>query len=64
MGSAAVAVAVAVAVGGNGKGNYCVRKSAIWAAILIRQGIYREKLLVRQNNRVHSAKIIYETQYE
>lgn len=58
MGGAAVAVAV------GGKGNYCVWKSTIWAAILIRQSIYRQKLLVRQNNRIHSSKIIYETEYE
>jgi hypothetical protein len=46
------------------KGNYCIWKSAIWATIIIRQGIYRQKLLIRQNNSIHSAKIIYETKYE
>ena len=58
MGGAAVAVAV------GGKGNYCVWKSTIWAAILIRQSIYRQKLLVREYYRVYIAKVIYETKYE
>ena len=45
------------------KRRHRIWQPSIWKAILSRQGIHREKLLVREYNRVYSTEVIYKAEY-
>ena len=45
------------------EGRHRVWQSPIWEAILASQGIYCEKLIVCEYNRVYSPEVIYKAEY-